>query len=347
MVTFKPLGSDNPEDLWKWMAATEEKTGSQVLAIAHNGNLSNGLMFPMVEAFGKKLDRDYAETRARWEPLYEMTQTKGTGEAHPYLSPNDEFANFEIWDKGNLDGSAAKTKEMLQYEYAREALKNGLVLESKLGTNPYKFGMIGSSDAHTGLAAMEEDNFFGKTAPQEPSPERMTKTFVKHPKTGVTVMDWEVSASGYAAVWATENTREAIFDAMKRRETYATTGPRMAVRLFGGWDFEPADANNRMPAAIGYAKGVPMGGDLQHGAAGQGADVPRRGAEGRHRREPRPHPDHQGLGRQGRQDAGARLRRGGLRRARRSTRTAAARPRSAARSTWRTRPGPTPSARRS
>jgi hypothetical protein len=269
MVTFKPFGSDNPEDLWKWMAATEEKTGSQVLAIAHNGNMSNGIMFPMVEAFGKKVDRSYAETRARWEPLYEMTQTKGTGEAHPYLSPNDEFANFEIWDKCNLDGSVAKTKEMLPYEYAREALKNGLALEAKIGTNPYKFGMIGSSDAHTGLAAMEEENFFGKTAPQEPSPERLTKTFVKHPKSGVTVMDWEVSASGFAAVWATENTREAIFDAMKRRETYATTGPRMIVRFFGGWDFEPQDAHNRLPAAIGYGKGVPMGGDLTAAPSGK------------------------------------------------------------------------------
>jgi hypothetical protein len=268
-TTMKPLGSDNPEDLWKWMAATEAKTGSEVLAIAHNGNLSNGLMFPTIEAFGKKLDRTYVETRAKWERLYEVTQTKGTGEAHPVLSPNDEFANFELWDKGNLDGSVAKTKDMLEYEYARAALKNGLVLEAKLGTNPYKFGLIGSSDAHTGLAAMEEENFFGKTTPQEPSPERMTKTFVKHPKTGVTIMDWEVSASGFAAVWATENTREAIFDAMQRRETYATTGPRMAVRFFGGWDFEPADAHNRLPAAIGYGKGVPMGGDLSSAPAGK------------------------------------------------------------------------------
>jgi hypothetical protein len=268
-TTLKPLGSDNPEDLWKWMAAAEAKTGSEVLAIAHNGNLSNGLMFPTIEAFGKKLDRTYAESRAKWERLYEVTQTKGTGEAHPFLSPNDEFASFELWDKGNLDGSVPKSKDMLEYEYARAALKNGLVLEAKLGTNPYKFGMIGSSDAHTGLAAMEEENFFGKTAPQEPSPERMTKTFFKHPKTGVTIMDWEVSASGFAAVWATENTREAIFDAMQRRETYATTGPRMAVRFFGGWDFEPADAHNRLPAAIGYGKGVPMGGDLSSAPAGK------------------------------------------------------------------------------
>jgi hypothetical protein len=268
-TTMKPLGSDNPEDLWKWMAATEEKTSSEVLAIAHNGNLSNGLMFPTVEAFGKQIDRKYAETRAKWERLYEVTQTKGTGEAHPYLSPNDEFANFELWDKANLDGSAAKTKDMLEFEYARSAFKNGLVLEAKLGANPYKLGLIGSSDAHTGLTAMEEDNFFGKTAPQEPSPERMMKAFFKNPKTGVTVMDWEVGASGYAAVWAMENTREAIFDAMQRRETYATTGPRMAVRFFGGWDFEPADAHNRLPAAIGYGKGVPMGGDLSSAPAGK------------------------------------------------------------------------------
>ncbi|CAI4032097.1 hypothetical protein DNFV4_02522 [Nitrospira tepida] len=268
-TTLPPLGSDNPQDLWKWMAATEEKTGSEVLAIAHNGNLSNGLMFPMVEAFGKKIDRQYAETRVKWERLYEITQTKGTGEAHPALSPNDEFANFEIWDKGNLDGSVAKTKDMLEYEYARSALKNGLVLEAKLDTNPYKFGLIGSSDAHTGLAALEEESFFGKTAPQEPSPERMTKTFFQHPKTGVKVMDWEVSAAGYAAVWATENTREAIFDAMQRRETYATTGPRMLVRFFGGWDFEPDDAHNRLPAAIGYGKGVPMGSELTDAPKGK------------------------------------------------------------------------------
>src|SRR5512147_1878878 len=268
-TTLPPLGSPNPVDLWKWMAAAEQKIGSEVLAIAHNGNLSNGIMFPMIEAFGKKLDRDYVQTRARWEPLYEVTQTKGTGEAHPFLSPNDEFAAFEIWDKGNLDGTVAKSKDMLEFEYARSALKNGLVLEARLGTNPYKFGMIGSSDAHNGLAAMEEDNFFGKTAPQEPSPERMTKAFVDNPRTGVKIMDWEVSASGYAAVWATENTREAIFDAMKRRETYTSTGPRMVVRFFGGWDFVSADARNRMPAVIGYAKGVPMGGDLSDAPTGK------------------------------------------------------------------------------
>jgi hypothetical protein len=268
-TTLPPLGNDNPESLWKWMAAAEEKTGSEVLAIAHNGNLSNGTMFPMVEAFGKKLDKGYAETRARWERLYEVTQMKGDGETHPYLSPNDEFADFERWDKANLAVTQAKTKDMLEFEYARAALKNGLVLEAKLGANPYKFGLVGSSDAHTGLPAMEEENFFGKTAPGEPGPERLSKPFIKDAKSGITIMDWEVGASGWAAVWANENTRAAIFDAMQRRETYATTGTRMAVRLFGGWDFEPTDANNRMPAAIGYAKGVPMGGDLASAPKGK------------------------------------------------------------------------------
>jgi len=263
-TVYPPFGSDNPVDLWKWMDAYEKKTGGSVLAIAHNGNLSNGRMFPIVEAFGKSIDREYAETRAKWERLYEATQTKGDGEAHPFLSPNDEFADFEKWDKANLDGSVAKKKEMLEFEYARSGLKNGLVLEEKLGTNPYKFGMVGSSDAHTGLAAVEEDNFFGKTTPQEPSPERLHATFINNPKTGVKIMDWEVSASGYAAVWATENTRAAIWDAMQRKETYATTGPRMVVRFFGGWEFESNDAHNRLPAAIGYAKGVPMGGDLRN-----------------------------------------------------------------------------------
>ena len=268
-TTMPPLGSDNPTDLWKWMAATERKTGSEVLAIAHNGNLSNGRMFPMIEAFGKKLDREYVETRARWERLYEVTQTKGTGEVHPFLSPNDEFANFEIWDKGNLDGSVAKTKDMLEFEYARSALMNGLKLEAELGTNPYKFGLVGSTDAHTGLAAVEEDNFFGKTASSEPSPGRAEHPFVSNKTSGLTILGWETTASGYAAVWATENTRKAIFDAMERRETYATTGPRMLVRLFGGFDFVEADANTRSPALVGYTKGVPMGGDIGPAPAGK------------------------------------------------------------------------------
>ncbi|RWI29541.1 DUF3604 domain-containing protein [Mesorhizobium sp.] len=268
-TVYPPFGSDNPVDLWKWMGAYEEKTGGDVLAIAHNGNLSSGLMFPTVEQFGKPVDREYVEQRAKWERLYETSQTKGTGEAHPFLSPNDEFASFEIWDKGNLDGSVPKTKEMLEFEYARSAYKNGLKLERELGTNPYKFGLVASSDAHTGLAAMEEDNFFGKTVPQEPSPERIGATFVNNAQTGVKIMDWEVGASGYAAVWAKDNTRASIWDAMQRKETYATTGPRMAVRFFGGWEFASEDAQSRLPGQIGYTKGVPMGGDLRAAPEGK------------------------------------------------------------------------------
>ena len=269
-TTMKPLGSDNPRDLWKWMTDYEQKTGGSVLAIAHNGNLSNGRMFPIIESFtGRRVDKPYVEQRAKWERLYEVTQTKGTGEAHPNLSPNDEFAAFEIWDKANLDGSEPKKPEMLEFEYARSALKNGLLLERQLGTNPYKFGLIGSTDAHTGLAAVEEENFFGKTTPQEPKPERLTAVFVDNPATGVRIMDWEVGSSGYAAVWASENTRESLWDAMERRETYATTGTRMVVRFFGGFDFVAADAQSRNPGVIGYGKGVPMGGDLHAAPAGK------------------------------------------------------------------------------
>src|SRR6478672_3121654 len=179
-TTQKPLGSDNPRDLWKWMAGFEQKTGGNVLALAHNGNLSNGTMFPLIESFnGKPIDREYAETRAKWERLYEATQMKGDGETHPFLSPNDEFANYERWDKGNLDLSEAKKPEMLEFEYARAALKNGLKLEQELGVNPYKFGLAGSTDAHTALAAVEEDNFFGKHSGAEPGPTRATHPFVK------------------------------------------------------------------------------------------------------------------------------------------------------------------------
>ncbi len=261
-TTLKPLGSDNPRDLWKWMQNYEDETGGRLLAIAHNGNLSNGIMFPIVDSFTEKpVDLKYAETRAKWEPLYEATQIKGDGEAHPFLSPNDEFANYETWDQGNLDLSVAKQNDMLQYEYARSALQIGMQLEQKLGVNPYKFGMIGSTDSHTGLATAQEDNFFGKHSGAEPSPKRW-----EHPMAQLgdkSYEGWAMVSSGYAAVWAKENTRKAIFDAMMRKETYATTGSRMLVRFFGGWDFTAADAQNRLPAAVGYAKGVPMGSDLR------------------------------------------------------------------------------------
>jgi hypothetical protein len=267
-TTMKPEGSDNPRDLWKWMQAYEEKTGGQVLAIPHNGNLSNGIMFPILDTFtGRAFDRAYAQTRAKWEPLYEVTQIKGDGEAHPFLSPNDELAAYETWDQGNLDLSAPKKNEMLQYEYARRALQTGLQLQRELGVNPYKFGMIGSTDSHTGLATAEEENYFGKHSGCEPGPDRW-----KHPMAEVgdkRYEGWSMVASGLAAVWAKENTRKAIFDAMMRKETYATTGPRMLVRFFAGWDFTAEDAQSRVPANAGYARGVPMGGDLPPGPDGK------------------------------------------------------------------------------
>ena len=260
-TTVEPQGSINPRDLWNWLEEYEAKTGGDVLAIAHNGNLANGIMFPMRAQYdGRKLDDEYVQTRAKWEPLYEATQIKGDGETHPFLSPDDEFADYETWDVGNLDVSAAKTDDMLAGEYAREGLKRGLAIEARLGTNPYKFGMIGSTDSHTSLATAQEDNFFGKHAGAEPGPERMSHPFMST-ESG-TIMGWQQVASGLAAVWATENTREAIFDAMARKETYATTGSRMIVRFFGGFDFTGADLNSRQPVFAGYAKGVPMGGDL-------------------------------------------------------------------------------------
>ncbi len=266
-TTVPPEGSTNPPDLWNWLAEYEALTGGDVLAIAHNGNLSNGIMFPFEQSWnGRRLDAEYVQSRILWEPLYETTQIKGDGETHPLLSPDDEFADYETWAFGNLDLSTAKTNDMLAAEYAREALKMGLALEAKLGTNPYKFGQIGSTDSHTSLATAQEDNFFGKHTGYEPSPERMTHPLVS--TENGTIMGWNLVASGLAAVWATENTREAIFDAMTRKETYATTGSRLTVRFFGGWDYKDEDLNSRQPAFAGYSKGVPMGGDLANAPTG-------------------------------------------------------------------------------
>jgi len=260
-TTQAPVGSTDPLDLYAYLEIYEAKTGGSALALAHNGNLSNGIMFPVDKQYtGRKLDRKYVESRARWEPMYEITQIKGDGEAHPFLSPDDAFADYETWDAGNLDLSEAKTDSMLQYEYAREALKNGLSLEKRLGTNPYKFGLVGSTDSHTGLAAVEEENFFGKATNAEPSPKRMMHPFIRSENGAFE--GYELVASGYTAVWAEENTRANIWDAMERKEVYGTTGPRILVRFFGGWDFTANDLNSRAPAFHGYEKGVPMGGDL-------------------------------------------------------------------------------------
>ncbi|MBQ0817250.1 MAG: DUF3604 domain-containing protein [Methyloceanibacter sp.] len=268
-VPFSQFDSKNPEDLWRHLAAFEKETGTNVLAIPHNGNLSNGRMFTVETFAGKPLTKELAAMRAQYEPLVEATQIKGDGEAHPMLSPNDEFADYETWDKSNLNGTQAKTPDMLQWEYAREALKTGLRLEKELGVNPFKFGMIGSTDSHTSFAAVEEENFFGKHSGVEPEPHRWEHVVIEAPDPNFTIKGWQQAAGGYAGVWATENTREAIFDAMKRKETYATTGPRMLVRFFGGWDFTDADTQTRLPANAGYARGVPMGGDLSNAPSGK------------------------------------------------------------------------------
>ncbi len=260
-TTTPPFGSPNPRDLWTWLANYETTTGGQIMAFAHNGNLSNGIMFPVDKQYdGAAIDKAYVEARAAWEPLYEVTQIKGDGESHPFLSPDDAFADFENWDVANLDLSQPKTNDMLKYEYAREALKQGLALEAKLGTNPYKFGMIGSTDSHTSLATAQEDNFFSKHTGVEPSPKRMVGPL--NLGAANSLFKWNYVASGLAAVWATDNTREALFDAMERKEVYATTGSRLRVRFFGGWTYDEADLKSRYLARIGYAKGVPMGGDL-------------------------------------------------------------------------------------
>ena len=262
MVTIPPFGSTDPLDLYDWMEDYEKRTGGSMFALAHNGNISNGWMFPTTKTYaGGTVDQNYVEQRARWEPLYEITQIKGDGEAHPYLSPDDEFADYETWDAGNLDLSQAKTPDMLAGDYAREALKQGLSLQARLGTNPYKFGFSGATDSHTSLSTAEEENYFGKSTSAEPSPKRMEHPFTKT-ENGV-YEGYELVASGYTGVWATENTRTALWDAMVRREVYATTGPRMTVRFFGGWKYDENDLKSRQPAFRGYQKGVPMGGDLR------------------------------------------------------------------------------------
>ena len=264
-LPFSSFDSFDPAELWKYMENYEDKTGGQVLAIPHNGNLSNGLMFGDKTFDGKKLTREYAEQRMRWEPLHETTQVKGDEEAHPLLSPEDEFADFETWDVSNLAGSAPKKESMLQFEYTRSALKRGLKMGKRLGANPYKFGLTGATDTHTALSTTREDNFFGKYQHTEPSPDRHNSEVIPADDPALRILTSQESASGLTAVWARDNTRGEIFDAMKRKEVYATTGTRIKVRVFAGWDFEEDELMRADFIAQGYRRGVPMGGDLRNG----------------------------------------------------------------------------------
>jgi hypothetical protein len=278
-IPFSSLNSFDPEDLWKWLETTSTATGAHFLAIPHNSNISQGLMFPLQDSYGNVLTPDYAEQRMKWERLAEITQIKGDSETHPQLSPTDEFADYETYDHliaaegvesqfvfsdAFLGELTPKQRELLESnmdrvarvgDYVRGALIRGLVAEEVIGVNPYKFGLIGSTDSHTAMASAEEDNFHGKMA-IDSTPETKSKDVI--PGTP----GWDMGAAGLVGVWAEENSRGALFDAMQRKEVYATTGPRIQVRLFGGWDFRPGDEVAADIAATGYSKGVPMGGDL-------------------------------------------------------------------------------------
>lgn len=261
---FSAIDSQDPEDLWASLQRYEDLTGGDVMAIPHNGNVSNGAMFAVTDMNGDPIDADYALRRARWEPIYEVTQVKGDAESHPTLSPDDEFAGFENWDEGNVAMSEEKTDDMLKYEYGRSALKVGLEIEDRIGVNPYKFGMIGSTDSHTGLSTSDNDNFFGKFPGSEPKIDRLSNKMADYLWPNI-----KVSSSGYTGVWARENTREAIFDALRRKEVYASTGPRIALRFFAGWNYNQADLKASNFVERAYKGGVPMGGTLETATSDQ------------------------------------------------------------------------------
>ena len=266
-LPFSQFDSEDPEALWQWMHSYQQQTGDRVLAIPHNSNLSVGRMFADTRFDGSAMDKEYALTRQRFEPLYETTQAKGDSETHPVLSPNDEFADFETWDVGGF-GAAPHNESMLAAEYTRSAYKRGLQLQQQIGANPFRFGLIGSTDSHTALATASEDNWFGKVAMFEPSrrdmrfSEKILGRIPASDGSDNSALSVESSASGLTAVWAKENTREGIWDALNNKETYATTGSRIGLRLFAGFDFTAEDVARSDFAERGYAKGVPMGGTL-------------------------------------------------------------------------------------
>ena len=258
---FSSFDNDRPRALWRFLADYERTTGGEVFAIPHNSNVSAGLMFAPQDSDGNEMTIDYVKQRVKWEPLLEVTQYKGDSETHPIVSPNDEFADYESWDKyASFSQDRLQENWMFAQEYARPALKNGLAISKKIGSNPFRFGLIGSSDSHTGIPSVDENNFWGKFSWHEVNETRVMERFVNIPD--IPQFEWEMAASGLAAVWAQKNTRASLFDAMRRRETYATTGPRMQVRLFGGWDYSQTDLSSPNWVELGYEKGVPMGAEL-------------------------------------------------------------------------------------
>lgn len=252
-IPYSALESDNPEELWAWLDATSKQTGAEFVAIPHNPNISLGLMFAETRLNGEPVDAAYAQARMKWERSVEITQIKGDSETHPALSPNDEFADYEVYDFAlTPDGARpAPTKA----DYVRSGLQTGLELEKKVGVNPFKVGFVGSSDSHTGMSAIEENNFAGK-GQHDSTPEKRP-----HP-TGIgSSKGWDMGAAGWVGVWAESNTRQSLVDAFQRKEVYATTGPRIVLRVFGGYSFSEEDLGPEM-VSLGYSKGVPMGGDL-------------------------------------------------------------------------------------
>ncbi len=254
LAPFSAMDSRDVEDLWAFLSKYEATTGGRAMAIPHNSNLSNGRMFPALGS--EKMSESYARQSARWEPLFEATQVKGDAETHPLLSPDDPFADFETWDAGNILATEEKTPDMLVTEYARSLLGVGIATHDSLGVNPYQFGLIGSTDSHTALSTADAGNYFGKFADSEPSVDRTSLMMAGRWSNAI------LSSSGYVAVWAEDNTREALFDALQRREVYASTGPRITLRLFAGWGFTGEELYDADFAAQGYRAGVPMGGQL-------------------------------------------------------------------------------------
>jgi hypothetical protein len=260
-MVLSALDSDDPEVLWKWMEDQRAK-GSMLFAIPHNANASDGLMFDLVKRDGKPIDAAYNKTRAANEPLYEITQIKGTSETHPDLSPADEFAGFEQWDY-TLSADFERPTHR-KGSFARQALLDGMSQAAAGAGNPFKYGFIGDSDTHNAAGSHEEYNFTGKFAFENNPRERLTG--LPGAAAGQIQQIQEFSSAGLAGVWAPQNTREAIWDAMQRRETFGTSGPMMKVRFFGGFDFAAGDVTSADFVKLAYAKGVPMGGDLKPGA---------------------------------------------------------------------------------